>query len=99
MKIGVLTLHRVKNYGSVLQTYAVSEVLKKKGHDVEIIDYIPERMKPLPDLVYVREDRYTTNDGKKNLPKKYILILRFSVSYHTEVKRETMLSSSIPHNL
>ena len=75
MKIGVLTLHRVKNYGSVLQTYAVSEVLKQKGHEVEIIDYIPERMRPWPDLLYVRPDRYTSKDGKKNMIKKAVLVV------------------------
>lgn len=74
MKIGILTLHRVKNYGSVLQTYAVSEVLKKKGQSPVVIDYIPERMKPWPDLLYVRPDRYTTKDGKPNLFKKVVLV-------------------------
>lgn len=43
MKIGMVTLHRVFNYGSVLQTYALQEYLKSMGHDVEVIDYKPER--------------------------------------------------------
>ncbi|MBS7130554.1 polysaccharide pyruvyl transferase family protein [Clostridium sp.] len=43
MKIGMVTLHRVFNYGSVLQTYALQQYLKSMGHEVEVIDYKPER--------------------------------------------------------
>lgn len=39
MKIGILTFHRAHNYGAVLQCYALQEVLKSLGHDVEVIDY------------------------------------------------------------
>lgn len=39
MKIGILTVHRAYNYGSVLQCYALQEVLKTLGHEVWIIDY------------------------------------------------------------
>lgn len=41
MKIGILTFHRALNYGAVLQCFALNETLRKKGHDVEIIDYRP----------------------------------------------------------
>ncbi len=39
MKIGILTVHRAYNYGSVLQCYALQEYLKSLGHDVWVIDY------------------------------------------------------------
>ena len=39
MKIGILTFHRAHNYGAVLQCYALQEVLKGMGHDVQVIDY------------------------------------------------------------
>ena len=39
MKIGIITVHRAYNYGSVLQCYALQEYLKSIGHDVWIIDY------------------------------------------------------------
>lgn len=42
-KIDLITLHRVKNYGSVLQTYATQNILEKLGYKVTIIDYYPER--------------------------------------------------------
>lgn len=40
-KIGILTFHTAHNYGAVLQCYALQEMLKSMGHDVEVIDYRP----------------------------------------------------------
>ncbi len=42
MKICVITLLNVRNYGSVLQTLATQEILKNLGYEVEFIDYIRE---------------------------------------------------------
>lgn len=42
MKIGILTFHCVHNYGAVLQTYCLQEVLKNMGHEVYVIDYRPK---------------------------------------------------------
>ena len=43
-KVEVITLHRIVNYGSVLQAFATQKILEDKGYDVEFIDYYPERM-------------------------------------------------------
>ena len=43
MKIDIITLHRVRNYGSSLQTLATQTYLEQKGCTAEIIDYYPER--------------------------------------------------------
>ena len=46
MKIAIVTLHRVYNYGSALQAYATQKVFENAGHDVQIVDYItPQRTK------------------------------------------------------
>ncbi len=42
-KVELITLHRVKNYGSVLQAYATQEIFIRMGYNIEIIDYYPER--------------------------------------------------------
>jgi len=39
MKVGIMTWHEYENYGSVLQLYAMSEVLKAYGQDPLIINY------------------------------------------------------------
>lgn len=43
MKIAYITLHKVRNYGSVLQAYATKRVLEKLGHDPVMIDYCSPR--------------------------------------------------------
>ena len=40
MRIGIVTLHRVFNYGSVLQAYATQHVLEEMGHKPFIVDYV-----------------------------------------------------------
>lgn len=39
MKIGILTFHNAINYGAVLQCYSLQEVLRVRGHEVDVIDY------------------------------------------------------------
>lgn len=45
IKIYIMTMHAVQNYGSVLQAYATQEVLKKYNMNVKIINYIREDCK------------------------------------------------------
>jgi polysaccharide pyruvyl transferase WcaK-like protein len=40
MKIGIITIVRVNNYGAELQAYALQKKLQQLGHDAEIIDYL-----------------------------------------------------------
>lgn len=42
MKVDVITLHAVQNYGSVLQALATQEILQQHGCEVTIIDYVRE---------------------------------------------------------
>jgi len=45
-KISLITLHRIYNYGSVLQTYATQKLFEDAGAQCEIVDYIsPHRAK------------------------------------------------------
>lgn len=39
-KVGIITMHKVLNYGSALQAYATQRALEKLGVSCEIIDYI-----------------------------------------------------------
>ncbi len=40
MKVGILTMHKVINYGSALQAYALQRFLRDNGFENEIIDYL-----------------------------------------------------------
>lgn len=37
--IGIITIHKINNYGSVFQAYALQKTCKDMGFEVEIIDY------------------------------------------------------------
>lgn len=39
MRVGILTQYYKKNYGGILQSYALFQVLSGLGHEVEIIDF------------------------------------------------------------
>lgn len=39
-KVSIITLHYIKNYGSVLQTYATQTVFERLSCDAEFVDYI-----------------------------------------------------------
>lgn len=45
MKLSLITMQGVYNYGSALQTYASQKILTDLGCEVEIVDYYPNRMR------------------------------------------------------
>ena len=47
MKIKIITIHNIPNFGSVFQTYTLSRFLRENGYaDVEVVDYNPSYFKP-----------------------------------------------------
>lgn len=40
MKIGIITIHKINNYGSVFQAFALQDTCEKLGYKTEIIDYL-----------------------------------------------------------
>ena len=67
MKIGVLTFHRVYNYGAVIQAYCTQKIIDDLGIDNEIIDYTIPKQKDYTDL-------YSKKNGIKRLIKTLLLI-------------------------
>lgn len=59
-------MHRVVNYGSVLQTYALQEKINELGYETEVIDYYPDRYTPLGMLKRIK--------NKGNIYKKHFLV-------------------------
>ena len=41
-KVGILTEHRARNFGSCLQAYALQTAINKLGHEANIVDYRPQ---------------------------------------------------------
>lgn len=38
-KIGILSMQRIKNYGSFLQAYGLKKIIEEQGHEVQYVDY------------------------------------------------------------
>ena len=47
MKIKTITCHNVYNFGASLQAYALMTYLTSQGHQVEIIDYMPDYIRSI----------------------------------------------------
>lgn len=59
MRIGIMSMQRVVNYGSFLQAYGLKKEIEKLGHQVEFVDYEVE-----PSLVIDKDISVRKNDGK-----------------------------------
>lgn len=85
-KVGIITLHRVVNYGSVLQAYALQKKINDLGYDVEIIDYYPRRLTMVGMLTRIKNksDKFKKNFILRNIARLIIFpsyILRFNVFF------------------
>lgn len=93
-KISVITLQAVKNYGSVLQTFATQEVLRNLGYEVEIINFIREF-----NLDKNIADKITEGDiGIKKIVKKIILfptISKWKKVFNTYLKDNINLTDNV----
>lgn len=38
-RIGIVTIHKINNFGAVLQAYALNRYLRENGHEVQTVDY------------------------------------------------------------
>lgn len=43
MVIGILSMQRIMNYGSIFQAYSLKTIIEEQGHSVIFVDY---RIKP-----------------------------------------------------
>ena len=43
MKVGILSMQRIKNYGSFLQSYSLKKNIEALGHEVQFVDYLVEK--------------------------------------------------------
>lgn len=89
MRIDVITLHAIKNYGSALQAYATQEIFKNYGYDVQIINYVRED---------AREENIVNTWAKGNMLKKAIVwptVLRWRHVFGSFLRNNLHLSSKV----
>lgn len=100
MKIGILTFHRAHNYGAVLQCYALQEILKRMGHDVQVIDYRQPWIEDFYSLFCRNMIRRNSSSAgelfryMKGSLKKWLLAPRKSANFREF--REEFLNLSLP---
>lgn len=78
-KVGIITMHRVLNYGSSLQAYALYKKIIDLGYDCEIIDYI-----------YPNEYHKTICSRKLSSKDKLIFLLnriKFFILYRASIQK------------
>jgi hypothetical protein len=89
-KIGILTFHLAHNYGAVLQSYALQNVLSKEEYEVNIINYYNKR-------IYSRYK--VICPIRKNLIKYLKIIIKDIPYYKMKSKRYSAFNSFINKNL
>lgn len=63
MTVGIITIHKINNYGSVFQAYALQKVCEDLGYRTEIIDY------NFPNIQHSNNKYATKSDTQPNEPK------------------------------
>ena len=82
MKVIVTTLHHVRNYGSLLQTYATQKTIEKLGHSCEIVDYIPRGLTLKYGILTIKSQ----GNFVKDIARKSAAALFFSIQQATMIR-------------
>lgn len=84
MKIGILTYHYGDNYGALLQAYALSKILERHGHDVEVINLVPQH-----DLIrkVKRVIRYPLTKNFRQFRSQYLNIRPRQPFVHKDIQK------------
>lgn len=86
MKIAIITWFHYHNYGTMLQAFALSKFLTKKGYEVDIINYIPNGklltlpsdseieyyLKKIKKKIQGRQYKVYENDGRTKLFDEFL---------------------------
>ena len=44
MKVGIMSMHRIPNYGSFMQAYSLKKMIESLDHEVCFVDYQVEQV-------------------------------------------------------
>lgn len=106
-KVGILSMQRIKNYGSFLQAYALKSIIEQLGNEVEFVDYHIE--KP---LINIKKQNFIFKainvlfgqgnishkiqylKYKNNIANKYLPILGINDKFNYNAKVDTLVIGS-----
>ena len=83
-KVGILTFHRAYNCGSMMQAYALEQVIEKIGYDPEIIDFSNKGQIELYRMLF-------KNNSLKNIVKNIILLPHLNQIKNNNFKYEEFI--------
>lgn len=87
MRVGILTIHFGRNYGSVLQAYALNKYLNNLGVDTRTIDFIPDRFNFI--------HKYVAGQGRNVVVKVVASAMRFPKNYYQYRVFDRFLANNI----
>lgn len=65
MKVGIMSMQRVRNYGSFLQAYGLKKTIESLGHEVEFVDYKVEPPLNVPEPVVQKKSALPIRVARK----------------------------------
>ena len=93
MKIGIISMQRVHNYGSFMQSYALKRTLEDMGHSCVFLDVVPGKQ-----LVKESQNK-TTKSVKKYLAKFDIYFFRRIKNYIRSKKTGAIFETCLKEEL
>ena len=94
MKIEILSMQNVNNFGSLLQSYSLSKILREMGHEVYFIDI--ERRESDYNLLGKLHNRYESEREGASLKSKLKKIDRYTLN-RLRIKKTSALQDQLFH--
>ncbi len=85
MKVGILSMQQIVNYGSFLQSHALKSIIERLGHEVEFIDIVPGEQLPQYRLNRFHKLRLLLN---RIMVRKPYQQLKYTYRLHKRFKTE-----------
>lgn len=82
MKIAIITLHHVRNFGSLLQTYATQTVIQMLGCETVVIDFVPKGLRLFTGIKTIKSSGNVVQD----IIRKIGATLFFSISQASMIR-------------
>jgi len=86
MKVGIMSMQRVENYGSFLQAYGLKKEIEKMGHDVQFVDYRAE-----PSVVLSSTEGQKGSSSNSRISRAFHML---SPSYRAWRKKQIKMNST-----
>lgn len=88
MKIGILSMQRIVNYGSFMQAFSLKKILEEMGHEVEFVDY-----RVAPNVIDRNSKKKQLRCSLKNLKRQYLNNHHFDAFIHKNMPNRAIMRS------